>query len=98
MHSVSTKLSYKIYDEEKKKEKTQTITLPDAIHKIPEMSYKGFYSKPFHAFEDTNKNINGYLNIFSPMIAKRTHFVCSLRSAHYVRHFTQNTLDITLKI
>ena len=64
-------MKYKQLDEETEKVKNKKISLPDAIHKIPDLSYKGYFNKPYHPFENNNINVNGYLNMFSPMIAKR---------------------------
>jgi hypothetical protein len=41
---------------------------------LPNLEYlncKGIIMKPYHPFENETKLINGYLNIFSPMIAKK---------------------------
>ena len=65
----SSILKYKIIENDKVV--TKKISLPDAIDQISDLSYKGYFIKPYHPFENTNNNINGYLNIFSPMISKR---------------------------
>ena len=54
------------------KQKLINITLPSAIDQISDLFYNGFYFKPYHAFEnDKVPSNNGYLNVFSPMIAQR---------------------------
>ena len=61
----------KYYYSDNEKVTVKNISLPNAIDRIPELSYKGYFYKPYHPFENTSNNVNGYLNIFSPMISKR---------------------------
>ena len=66
-------MHYTVIEDGKKEqiENLKTISLPKAINRIPGLSYKGYYFKPYHPFENISINNNGYLNIFSPMLSKR---------------------------
>ena len=52
-------------------DKLKSVRLPTILVDIQELCNVGYYIKPYHTFEEHEINHNGYLNIFSPMIASK---------------------------